>query len=135
MTPQLAPMVSWGTSPEAVVPSMAPCPIRSRKRRRPGGARLRSHARLHGSGPRVTPLAGLEIDTVFIGSCTNSRIEDLRAAAEDRRKAAMVPAHVRAWSCRVLPGEIAQAEARDSISIFIAAGFEWREPAARCASA
>jgi 3-isopropylmalate/(R)-2-methylmalate dehydratase large subunit len=72
-------------------------------------------------------IEGTPIDWVFIGSCTNSRITDLRAAAAmvDGRK---VAAKVRAW---VVPGSIGvkrQAEAEGLDAIFRTAGFEWREP-------
>jgi 3-isopropylmalate/(R)-2-methylmalate dehydratase large subunit len=72
-------------------------------------------------------LEGLKVDRVFIGSCTNSRIEDLRAAAEIARQG-HVAAHVRAM---IVPGSglvRAQAEAEGLDEIFRAAGFEWREP-------
>ena len=74
-----------------------------------------------------TPLNQIEIDTVFIGSCTNSRIEDLRAAAgiADGRK---VADGIRAM---VVPGSglvKEQAEAEGLDKVFVAAGFEWREP-------
>ncbi|MFM2086956.1 MAG: 3-isopropylmalate dehydratase, large subunit, partial [Pseudomonadota bacterium] len=73
------------------------------------------------------PIMGLPIDRVFIGSCTNSRIEDLRAAA------AIVGTHKVAPKVRamVVPGSGAvrrQAEAEGLADIFIAAGFEWRQP-------
>ena len=73
------------------------------------------------------PLIGLPIDLVFIGSCTNSRIEDLRAAAAIAR-GGQVAEGMRAL---VVPGSRAvrrQAEAEGLDAIFIAAGFEWREP-------
>ncbi len=72
-------------------------------------------------------LEGVKIDRVFIGSCTNSRIEDLRAAAEIA-KTGKVADHVRAM---VVPGSglvRAQAEAEGLDEIFTNAGFEWREP-------
>ncbi|ODS95911.1 MAG: hypothetical protein ABS49_10815 [Erythrobacter sp. SCN 62-14] len=75
-----------------------------------------------------TPISEVPIENVFIGSCTNSRIEDLRAAAEvlkGRKKAANVR-----WAI-VVPGSglvKRQAEAEGLDQIFTAAGFEWREP-------
>ena len=75
-----------------------------------------------------TPIAEIPVDKVFIGSCTNSRIEDLRAAAEvakGRRKADSVK------QVLVVPGSglvKRQAEAEGLDKIFLAAGFEWREP-------
>ncbi|MFX8523751.1 aconitase family protein, partial [Acinetobacter baumannii] len=74
------------------------------------------------------PISGVEIQNVFIGSCTNSRIEDLRAAAavlKGRRKADTVR-----WAI-VVPGSglvKAQAEAEGLDKVFIEAGLEWREP-------
>jgi 3-isopropylmalate/(R)-2-methylmalate dehydratase large subunit len=75
-----------------------------------------------------TPIAEIPVDKVFIGSCTNSRIEDLRAAAEvakGRRKADNVKLVL------VVPGSglvKRQAEAEGLDKVFLAAGFEWREP-------
>ena len=74
------------------------------------------------------PITEAKVDRVFIGSCTNSRIEDLRAAAEDRRGPHRSPPHVRAM---VVPGSGLvkdQAEAEGLDAIFLAAGFDWREP-------
>ena len=77
-----------------------------------------------------TPIADILLDKVFIGSCTNSRIEDLReAAAVVRRVGGQVAANVRL--AMVVPGSglvKAQAEAEGLDKIFKAAGFEWREP-------
>jgi 3-isopropylmalate/(R)-2-methylmalate dehydratase large subunit len=74
-----------------------------------------------------TPIRDIEVDTVFIGSCTNARIEDLRAAAKvaDGRH---VKSGVRTL---VVPGSVAvkvQAEAEGLDKVFTAAGFDWREP-------
>ena len=74
-----------------------------------------------------TPIKGISVDTVFIGSCTNSRIEDLRAAA-DVAQGRQVADGVRTL---VVPGSgqvKAQAEAEGLPEIFRAAGFDWREP-------
>jgi 3-isopropylmalate/(R)-2-methylmalate dehydratase large subunit len=74
-----------------------------------------------------TPLSEVEIDRVFIGSCTNGRIEDLRAAAKVVA-GHKVSGHV---SAMVVPGSQkvkAQAEAEGLDRVFVAAGFEWREP-------
>ena len=73
------------------------------------------------------PIAGTKVDWVFIGSCTNSRISDLRAAAEIARGRKVAPA-VRAW---VVPGSERvkrEAEAEGLDNVFLDAGFEWREP-------
>ena len=121
---EIAPMVTWGTSPEAaapitgVVPDPAAAPdVGSRE------AITRALAYM-GLTPG-SPLSGIAINRVFIGSCTNSRIEDLRVAAAvvDGRRA-VVPA-------MVVPGSgliKAQAEAEGLDVIFKRAGFEWREP-------
>jgi 3-isopropylmalate/(R)-2-methylmalate dehydratase large subunit len=73
------------------------------------------------------PMQGVKIERVFIGSCTNSRISDLRRAAAVAR-GRRVAAHVSAW---VVPGSYAvkrEAEAEGLDRIFLDAGFEWREP-------
>jgi len=73
------------------------------------------------------PIEGVGIDWVFIGSCVNARLSDLRAAAILARGRKVAP-HVRAW---VVPGSVAvkrAAEAEGLDAIFRAAGFEWREP-------
>jgi 3-isopropylmalate/(R)-2-methylmalate dehydratase large subunit len=119
----IAPMVTWGTSPEAAAPitdrvpdpAAAPDPTR-----RDNMERALAYMGLQPG----TPLADIVIDRVFLGSCTNSRIEDLRVAAKlaDGRRA-VVPA-------MVVPGSglvKAQAEAEGLDAIFKRAGFEWRE--------
>ncbi len=122
----VAPQVTWGTSPQDVLPISGrvpdPAEVGDETRRR---AMERSLAYM-GLAPG-TPLAEIKIDRVFIGSCTNSRIEDLRAAAavvEGRR----VARHVGAM---VVPGSgliKRQAEEEGLDKVFTAAGFEWREP-------
>jgi len=122
----LAPMASWGTSPEESIPIDGRVPD-------PAGIAdpvLRETAERALAYMALQPgqaLAGLRIDRVFIGSCTNSRIEDLRAAAAiaDGRK---VAGHVNAM---VVPGSglvKQQAEAEGLDQIFRRAGFDWREP-------
>jgi 3-isopropylmalate/(R)-2-methylmalate dehydratase large subunit len=123
----LQPQVTWGTSPEmvATIGDAVPAPedfIDPVKRE--GVARALQYM---GLTPR-TPINAIKIDKVFIGSCTNSRIEDLRAAAAIARGR-----HV-AGSVKlalVVPGSglvKRQAEAEGLDKIFKAAGFEWREP-------
>jgi 3-isopropylmalate/(R)-2-methylmalate dehydratase large subunit len=78
-----------------------------------------------------TPIRSIPVDTVFIGSCTNSRIEDLRAAA-----AVLDGRRVSVARTLVVPGSHAvkaQAEAEGLDRVFRAAGFDWREPGAPCA--
>ena len=122
----LVPYVSWGTSPGMVAPITATVPdpaATANEQDRKGLERALEYMNLKAG----TPLEEVEIDRVFIGSCTNSRIEDLRAAA---RIAAgyKVSRHV---SAMVVPGSQAvkaQAEAEGLDKIFIEAGFDWREP-------
>jgi len=122
----LAPQVTWGTSPQDVisvddcVPDPAHEPSLDRRR-----AMLRSLDYM-GLRPGV-PLVGTRIDKVFIGSCTNGRIEDLRAAASITRGHKLAP-DVRGL---VVPGSglvKLQAEHEGLDRIFIAAGYEWRQP-------
>ncbi|MDR3755168.1 MAG: 3-isopropylmalate dehydratase large subunit, partial [Terracidiphilus sp.] len=122
----LAPYVSWGTSPGMVAPVTAAVPdpaAAETEIERKGFERALEYMDLKAG----TPLEEVAIDRVFIGSCTNGRIEDLRAAAKIAagRK---VSSHVNAM---VVPGSQAvksQAEEEGLDRIFIAAGFEWREP-------
>jgi len=121
------PQVSWGTSPEMVTtiggvvpdPAHEPNPLKRQDMTRA----------LHYMGLQPnTPITEIRLDKVFIGSCTNSRIEDLRSAAaviKGRKKAANVRLAM------VVPGSglvKAQAEAEGLDRVFLDAGFEWREP-------
>jgi 3-isopropylmalate/(R)-2-methylmalate dehydratase large subunit len=123
----LTPQVSWGTSPEMVVPVDARVPDPAREAdpvRREGMERALKYM---GLAPN-TLITDIAIDKVFIGSCTNSRIEDLRAAAavvRGRRLAANVR------QALVVPGSglvKVQAEQEGLHEVFRAAGFDWREP-------
>ena len=125
---QLVPTVTWGTSPEDVVPIDGRVPDPADFDEAQGRADP-PRARLHGPDPGQ-PIAEARIDRVFIGSCTNSRIEDLRAAAATSPRPARgeVAPHVRAM---VVPGSGLvkdQAEAEGLDAIFREAGFDWREP-------
>ena len=123
----ILPQVTWGTSPEMVTtvdgrvpdPAAVTDPVR-----REGIERALKYMGLEAN----TPITDIPVDQVFIGSCTNSRIEDLReaaAVAKGRSKAASVKRVL------VVPGSglvKRQAEAEGLHEIFLAAGFEWREP-------
>jgi 3-isopropylmalate/(R)-2-methylmalate dehydratase large subunit len=112
---ELAPMVTWGTSPEDVVAVTGEIPD--------GPARALEYMALEPG----QPIAGVAIDRVFIGSCTNSRIEDLRAAAAIAKGRTVAPG----LSAMVVPGSglvREQAEAEGLDAIFRDAGFDWREP-------
>ena len=121
------PTVTWGTSPEdvAAIGGTVPSPdsFADAAKRDAAGKSLAYMGLEPG-----TPLTDIAVENVFIGSCTNSRIEDLRAAAavlDGRSKAANVK-----WAIAV-PGSglvKRQAEAEGLDRIFTAAGFEWREP-------
>jgi len=123
----IKPQVSWGTSPEMVVavdgrvpdPANMSDPVK----------RHDAERALHYMGLQAnTPIVDINIDKVFIGSCTNARIEDLRAAAAVAR-GKHVAANVKL--AMVVPGSglvKQQAEHEGLDKIFIAAGFEWRDP-------
>ena len=119
----IAPVVTWGTSPEDVLPITAKVPSASDFTGGKSGAAQRALDYM-GLTPGMA-LTDVEIDTVFIGSCTNGRIEDLRAAAEIL-KGKKVKDGLRAM---IVPGSglvRAQAEEEGLADIFKDAGFEWR---------
>ncbi len=142
----IAPVVTWGTSPEDVLPITAQVPTPSDFKGGKVDAAARSLDYMGLSSG--TPLSEIKIDTVFIGSCTNGRIEDLRAAAEIL-KGKKIKDGMRAM---IVPGSglvRAQAEEEGLADIFKEAGFEWRlagcsmclamnpdqlEPGERCAA-
>lgn len=123
----IQPQVTWGTSPEMVVPvnAVVPDPEQETDSVKQSGARKALAYMGLQAGTRITDI---DIDKVFIGSCTNSRIEDLRAAAavaKGRRVADNVKLAM------VVPGSglvKQQAEREGLHEVFIQAGFEWREP-------
>ncbi|WP_299139492.1 3-isopropylmalate dehydratase large subunit [uncultured Tateyamaria sp.] len=118
----IAPVVTWGTSPEDVLPITATVPSADDFEGGKVGAAQRSLDYM-GLTPG-TPLSDIEIDTVFIGSCTNGRIEDLRAAAE-----VLKGKKIKVKRAMVVPGSglvRAQAEEEGLADIFKEAGFEWR---------
>ncbi len=110
---EVAPMVTWGTSPQAAIPVTGVVPD--------GDAAALAYMGLAAG----TPIAGTKVDRVFIGSCTNARLPDLRAAADVLRgRRAVVPGLVVAGSMAVKR----QAEAEGLASVFIDAGMAWGEP-------
>jgi len=124
---EIKPQVSWGTSPEMVlaVDQNVPDPEREADPvKKDSIVRALKYMGLRAN----QPIASISLDRVFIGSCTNSRIEDLRAAAAVA-KGRKVAANVK--QALVVPGSglvKAQAEAEGLDRVFVEAGFEWREP-------
>lgn len=119
----IAPLVTWGTSPEDVLPITGVVPDPASFKGGKVGAAKRSIEYMGLTAGQK--LSDIEIDTVFIGSCTNGRIEDFRAAAEIL-KGKKIKEGMRAM---VVPGSglvRAQAEEEGIAQIFIDAGFEWR---------
>lgn len=123
----IRPQVTWGTSPEMVVPVDGRVPNPAAEAdpvRRSGMERALSYMGLKPG----TPVTDIDLDKVFIGSCTNGRIEDLRAAAAVVRGRKVAPSIKLAM---VVPGSglvKRQAEAEGLDRVFKEAGFEWREP-------
>jgi 3-isopropylmalate/(R)-2-methylmalate dehydratase large subunit len=122
---EIAPMVTWGTSPEDVLPITGVVPDPESATDEARRAQLRRMVQYMGVQPGQR-LQDLKVDVVFIGSCTNSRIEDIRAAAAIAR-GRRIADHVRAL---VVPGSglvKKQAEAEGLDRVLKEAGFEWRE--------
>jgi 3-isopropylmalate/(R)-2-methylmalate dehydratase large subunit len=124
---RIQPQVSWGTSPEMVLAEDGKVPdpaLEKNETRRKGMERALQYMGLTAN----TPMVDIFVDRVFIGSCTNSRIEDLRAAAAVVRGKSVSKSVKQAM---VVPGSglvKQQAEKEGLDKIFLAAGFEWREP-------
>ena len=123
---ELVPFITWGTNPAQVVAlsGVVPSPETVED---PDERNTITRALEYMDLAPGTPLRSIPIDVVFIGSCTNARIEDLRAAA-DVARGHVVREGVRAL---VVPGSRRvknQAEAEGLDAVFVAAGFEWREP-------
>jgi len=124
---KIEPQVTWGTSPEQVLPVGAKVPNPAKEKDPVRRASIERALKYMGIAAD-TPIGEIKVDKVFIGSCTNSRIEDMRAAAEiarGRKKAASVK------QVLIVPGSgqvKRQAEAEGLDKVFIDAGFEWREP-------
>ncbi|WP_028603354.1 3-isopropylmalate dehydratase large subunit [Ottowia thiooxydans] len=124
---EIEPQVTWGTSPEMVIsvggsvpdPELIEHPVK-----RQDMIRALSYMGLQPN----TPITSIKLDKIFIGSCTNSRIEDLRAAAKivaGKKKSSNIQLAM------VVPGSglvKSQAEAEGLDQVFLDAGFEWREP-------
>ena len=123
----VAPQVTWGTSPELVlgVDETVPAPEEFDDA---GKRELCARALAYMDLTPGTPIASVPVDRVFIGSCTNGRIEDLRAAAHvlDGRKVAASVTQALAVPGSGLVKQQAEAEGLDAV--FQAAGFEWRDP-------
>ncbi|MFN9192216.1 MAG: 3-isopropylmalate dehydratase large subunit [Pseudomonadota bacterium] len=126
---QILPQVSWGTSPEMVLPVDGRVPDPDKEKDSVKRGAIERALAYMGLQPNKA-ITDITIDNVFIGSCTNSRIEDLReAAAVVRRIGQRVAANVKV--AMVVPGSgqvKAQAEREGLHEVFKAAGFEWREP-------
>ncbi len=123
---KLSPYISWGTNPSQVAPLSSRVPDPSQITD-PAAREAAARALIYMGLEANTPLREIEVDTVFIGSCTNSRIEDLRAAAtivQGKRVKEGIRAMVVPGSHRVKK----QAEAEGLDKIFVASGFDWREP-------
>jgi 3-isopropylmalate/(R)-2-methylmalate dehydratase large subunit len=126
---QIQPQVTWGTSPEMVLPVDGRVPDPDKEKDNVKRDAIERALVYMGLQPNKA-ITDITIDKVFIGSCTNSRIEDLReAAAVVKRVGQRVAANVKL--AMVVPGSgqvKAQAEREGLHEIFKAAGFEWREP-------
>ncbi len=123
---EIAPTVTWGTSPEDALAITETVPNPEREKDASKRSKMERAIAYMGLIPGQK-LTDIKVDTVFIGSCTNSRIEDLRAAAA-LAQGRKVADGMRAL---VVPGSglvKEQAEAEGLDKVFVAAGFEWREP-------
>jgi 3-isopropylmalate/(R)-2-methylmalate dehydratase large subunit len=124
---RIQPQVTWGTSPEMVLPVAAEIPDPAVEEDPARAAGMQRALEYMGLEPG-TPIREIQVDHVFIGSCTNGRIEDLRAAARVAEGRQVVESVVQAL---VVPGSglvKRQAEEEGLDRIFTAAGFEWRDP-------
>ncbi|MAZ89835.1 MAG: 3-isopropylmalate dehydratase large subunit [Cellvibrionaceae bacterium] len=123
----IKPQVSWGTSPEMVLPvdALVPDPAKEADPVKKSGIERALNYMGLAAGQKITDIS---VDRVFIGSCTNSRIEDVRAAAEVAKGRQVAGSVIEAM---VVPGSgqvKAQAEAEGLDKILTEAGFQWREP-------
>ena len=123
---EIPPLVTWGTSPEDVAPVTGYVPDPAHETD-PGRRAAKERALAYMGLEAGQKIDEIKVDRVFIGSCTNGRIEDLRAVAGIAR-GRKVAAHVNAM---IVPGSglvKEQAEAEGLDKIFVEAGFDWREP-------
>jgi 3-isopropylmalate/(R)-2-methylmalate dehydratase large subunit len=119
----LEPTITWGTSPEEALPVSARIPEPSQLADADKRAHAETALRYMGLTPG-TPITDIRIDRAFIGTCTNGRIEDLRAAADILKgRRSVVPAWVSPGSSQIKR----QAEVEGLDRIFTDAGFEWRD--------
>jgi 3-isopropylmalate/(R)-2-methylmalate dehydratase large subunit len=124
---QITPQLTWGTSPEMVLPIDSRVPDPEKEKDEVARNGMERALEYMGLTPNM-PLTDIRIDRVFIGSCTNARIEDLRAAASVA-KGRKVASNVK--QAMIVPGSglvKRQAEQEGLDKIFLNAGFEWREP-------
>ena len=124
---QIAPQVSWGTSPEMVIAVTASVPTLQDAKddvQREAWTRAYQYMGLQAG----QALAEIQLDRVFIGSCTNSRIEDLRDAAAVIKGRSVAPTIKQAMVVAGSGLVKQQAEAEGLDQVFLAAGFQWREP-------
>ena len=122
----ISPMVTWGTSPQDVVPITGSVPDPEKEKDKDRKASINRSLNYMGLKPN-TKMTDIKIDRIFIGSCTNGRISDLKEAAKVI-KGRKIAAHVNAL---VVPGSglvKEQAEKEGIDKVFKEAGFEWREP-------
>ncbi len=123
----IAPQVTWGTSPEQVLPIGGRVPDPANEKDATKRTSMENALKYMGLTPN-TPIENIQLDKIFIGSCTNSRIEDLRAAAVVAKGKKVASSVMLAM---VVPGSgmvKRQAEEEGLDKIFLDAGFEWREP-------
>jgi len=123
---EIEPLVTWGTSPQDVSPVTGVVPDPNEETNEDRKMAMKRSLEYMGLKPN-TKISDIKIDKIFIGSCTNGRIEDLRLAA-DLLKGKKIANNV---SAMVVPGSglvKSQAEEEGLHKIFIEAGFEWREP-------
>ena len=122
----ISPMVTWGTSPQDVVPITGSVPDPEKEKDKDRKASINRSLNYMGLKPN-TKMTDIKIDRIFIGSCTNGRISDLKESAKVI-KGRKIAAHVNAL---VVPGSglvKEQAEKEGIDKVFKEAGFEWREP-------